>query len=387
MSILERRKLKASGLMLTAPISALAITGMVNKVMASPIGASDLLVYTSGNSTQADGNGASDLSIIDISSTTPLQTSPIQTFDVSALTGSNNASNSTTLYSNSNGSNGQLALSDNGTEVTFGGYQGANSTSELVQNIHQGAYLTANGTFSTAATYNENSNGTGNGQVRSAYTADGTNYVFADKNGVYSGGATAANNSTNLRYLAGFGGTIYGLAQGSGSSPSTSAFFTYNTANSVLTPISVPNSNFSSGTDFDLLQSGDNGSAYDTLYVASGADILKYDLVGGVLTAEGSSAAISPKVTDLVAVENGNGTVNIYYTEGNSTVEEVTDSDPWNQTIDLGSATTLYTSPAGVDLFGIETAPVAVPEPASIGLLACGLGLIARRTRRRRVEA
>jgi hypothetical protein len=372
--------------MLTAPISALAITGMVNKVMASPIGASDLLVYTSGNSTQADGNGASDLSIIDISSTTPLQTSPIQTFDVTALTGNNNASNSTTLYSNSNGSNGQLALSDNGTEVTFGGYQGANSTSELVQNIHQGAYLTANGAFGTGATYNENSNGTGNGQVRSAYSADGTNYVFADKNGLYTGGAIGANNSTNIRYASGFGGTLYALAQGSGNN-STNSFFTYNTANAVLTAITVPGGNFANGTDFDLLQSGDNGSAYDTLYVASGADILKYDLVGGVLTAEGSSAAISPKVTDLVAVENGNGTVNIYYTEGNSTVEEVTDSDPWNQTIDLGSATTLYTSPTGVDLFGIETAPVAVPEPASIGLLACGLGLIARRTRRRRVQA
>lgn len=371
--------------MLTAPISALAVAGMANKLMAAPISPSDLLVFTSGNSTVPDSTAGSDLSIIDISSTTAGQTSPIQTFDVTALTGGNNAATSTTLYANNNGSNGQLALSANGTEVTFGGYQGS-SSNELVQNIHQGAYLTANGTFGTAATYNESSSGTGNGQVRSAYTADGTNYIFADKDGVYTGGATGANNTTNVRYLSGLGGTDYALAQGSGS-PSVNSFFTVSPEGSTLTPISVPGGNFSGGTDFDLLQSGVNGAAYDTLYVADGANILKYDLLGGVLTAEGSSSAFSPKVTDLTAVENGNNTVNIYFTEGNSTVQEVTDTAAWDSPISLSSATTLYTTSSGTDLFGIETAPVAVPEPASIGLLACGLGLIARRTRRRRVEA
>ncbi len=310
------------------------------------------------------------------------------------LTGDSSSSSGTTLYSNSNGSNGQLALSDGGTEVTFGGYQGYNSSNELAQPIRQAAYLTADGTFTTAATYTESSGG----QIRSAYTPDGTNanYLFTDKVGIY--GPTGQLNTTNSRYLAGFGGIDFVSAQGSGD---TNSLFTYSggTTTAVTLPSGINTGNI---TDFDLLQSGLNGSTYDTLYIADSTAIYKYAVAysNGTpsLTAEGSFAITAAtgttgKAADLVGVETSSG-VDLYFTTTSNSndpgsLEEVVDTAAYDSafTPSSGTPTVLYNAPTGVDLFGVETTPVAVPEPASIGLLACGLGLMARRSRRRQVKA
>jgi hypothetical protein len=392
MSILERRKAKASNLLLTAPIAALAVSGFTAaKSNASAIGASDLLVYQSGTSTVADGAGGSTLTIDDFNTTSNTIS---QTWNVTNLTGNSSSSTGTTLYSNSNGSNGQLALSANGTEVSFGGYQGLNSN-ELAQTTRQAAYLTADGTFTTAATYTE----TTGGQVRSAYTPDGTNpnYLFSDKSGIY--GPTSQLNTTNVRYVAGFGGIDYALAQGNSTTPS---FYTFNTTSNTVTAVAgISNNAFGSGTDFDLLQSGTTPGVYDTLYVANGTNILKYGVsyTLGVpsLTAEGSDtisavAGTTGKIADLVGVEVGSNAVDIYFTTTSNasdpgSIEEVVDNQATGTMNASATPGLLYSAPTGVDLFGIETAPVAVPEPASIGLLACGLGLMARRSRRRQAKA
>lgn len=396
MSILERRKAKASTMLLAAPIAALAVSGFSgSSAHGAAIGSSDLLFFQAGTGNGANGTVADSLAgtpfLIDDLSTS--NNTLVQQFNITNLTGNNNASNSTTLYICNNGSNGQLALSDNGTLVTFAGYQGfnagdTNTTNELNQVTRQAGAIDANGNFTLGASYNSS----GNGQVRSAYTPDGTNYLFADKSGIFTNGASnTATNSTGLRYLAAFGGTTVGVTQGNAT---VMPFYTYNSGNSTLTGITGNNGTGSGYTNFVMLQSGNNGSAYDTIYVPNSTSIVKYDYTGGVLTYEGTdtltaAANTTGKIAAITGVEVGNNTVDLFFTttantaDPNGTVEEIVDNTGWNNSINSisgGTPSVLYTAPAGVDLFGITTAPV--PEPASASLLAlAALGMLGRRRR------
>jgi PEP-CTERM motif len=69
---------------------------------------------------------------------------------------------------------------------------------------------------------------------------------------------------------------------------------------------------------------------------------------------------------------------------GNSVLKLV-DSAGFNQTINLGTTTTLYTAPAAATVKGVEFAPVAVPEPSSFALAGLG-GLLMVRVMRKRAR-
>jgi hypothetical protein len=363
MSILERRKLKAAHLALTAPVAALAVLGVsASKSDAAAIGSGDVLVFQAGSSTtDTAGAGGSTLLIQDINPSSP--GSAAQTFNITSDEG---------VYTNSNGSNGLLDLSDNNTLLTFGGYVGTNSSNELTQTSRAAVAIDGFGNVTEPATYTESSGG----QTRAAYSPDGSTYYFGDKSGVFLGGSTSPANAANVRSLKGFGGTLYASEQNNATS---GAIYTVSSDGTTVTQLpGITGSN--KETDFVMLQSGVNGSTFDTLYIAEAASIAKYADIAGTWTAEGTITAAGT-VVGLTASELGSDTgANLVYTTSSSLFEQP-DNSAFNATASGGSSTLLYTAPTGDDLFGVSLAPV--PEPASLGILCLGaVGLLARRRRK-----
>ena len=326
MSILERRKLKAATLAISGPVAVLAVVGVsAGKSQAAAITSTDILVYQGGSSsTDIVAAGGSTLLIQELDPSLTSQT-PVQTFNIT--------NESTPLYTNANGSNGILTLSQSGTTVLFGGYLGTNATNELTQNSRAIGALDASGTYTQAATYNESSSGTGNGQVRTAYSPDGSNYYIGDKAGLYLGGSNGViSNTTNIRALHGYGSTLYASFQGNATTP---AIYTVSSDGTTLTAVSgiTGNKNL---TDFVLLSSGANGSTFDTAYLAEGTAIAKYGLISGTWTAEGTITA-SGSINGITAAELGsNSGAELYYTTttGAFSVEDTRESEQhrggWN---------------------------------------------------------
>ena len=106
--------------------------------------------------------------------------------------------------------------------------------------------------------------------------------------------------------------------------------------------------------DFYLVQSGDNGSTYDILYVLSATSntagtIAKYSLVGGSWTANGSYTTTFGGF-GLAAADAGSGEV-LYVSTGQgalaaNSVVKVADAAGYNATINVttGNNVTLYTT-------------------------------------------
>jgi hypothetical protein len=374
MSILERRKAKTADLLLAGPIAALAVTGLFNAASrGSSISSSDLLVFQAGTSTTADATTASPLILDDLSLTN--NTAPVQSWNLS-----NGAAGSDNLYTSSNGSNGQLALSNNGSIVTFGAYVGSGGAAvEDLQVQRDAVAINAAGTLSEPTSYNEPSASlSGNQQVRSAATLDGTNYVFGNKDGTYINNGASAVNGTNILEVADYGGTLY-AASNTANTSLTPGFFSVNpngTSNTVYTfSAGSGTTTFSGVTDFVLLKSGNNGSTYDTLYAAVGKKIEKFSVSGTTLTLVGTdtlagTGALGASTDGITGVEVGNTTTPIVdlflTTPGNGTtgasVEEIVDSTAYSANIGNVAAASLYTTGVAtnaVALYGISIAPTS----------------------------
>src|SRR5262249_50939326 len=158
-----------------------------------------------------------------------------------------------------------------------------------------------------------------------------------------------------------FGGTVYVLQQSSSA------------ATIVVSTISAPSggtitglpglTNDNTAVDFYMIASGNNGAAFDILYVSTTAGITKYSKVAGNWTSNGSFA-IAGGVFALAAQSNGAGEF-LYGTLGSgaiaaNTVVRYTDSAGYNAPINVNIANnvTLYTAPAGTTVKGIAFAPV-----------------------------
>lgn len=106
---------------------------------------------------------------------------------------------------------------------------------------------------------------------------------------------------------------------------------------------------------------------------------------------QGSYEPVSPTsdIGGLTATAAPGGGVVLYYTSdpavgsnAPATVDEFTDSAPFNATISPSSTTVLYTAPAnGIQFDGISFVPT-VPEPISLTLISIApLFLLRRRNR------
>jgi hypothetical protein len=353
-----------------------------------PIAAGDLLVFQVGTSTIAASSTASPLIIDEINPSLTSQTVPVQFWDISTM--------SNPLYSDNQGSVGDMTLSDGGTEVSFSGWTATNGAS--AENLVGGrgaGVLTANGSYTLASTYAGST--TAGNTTRSAYSPDGVNWYFGDKGGVYTQNSSSPlTSSSSTLSIRGYAGTTYSMEAISGTNdvgtitPSTpnGASFAYGG----LTGLPVDKN----AVDFALVASGHSGAGvYDTLYTEgdpSGVSnyIEKFTLSGGAWSLTGSTSfAKADNLAQLNAEEVGGGDVDLFVSgdpsSSNAYVDEFQDNSGYGGTLALTGSTTIYTAPTGVDLQGVTFAPVAVPEPASLG--AIGLGAVLLLAGSRRIRA
>jgi 2',3'-cyclic-nucleotide 2'-phosphodiesterase (5'-nucleotidase family) len=324
--------------------------------------------FTAGNLAivQADSSANNTTaSVIELNKTTAAQT-PSNTIAIGG-TGTNamrfSTSATSTLYA---------GRSADGSLLTF---MGANSTntSSNVNTLNPRAVVAVNaaGSYSLATTYT----GTSGQQTRSATSLDNTNWFIADQAGLYTNGATAASPSGNFRAVRSFGGVVY-----AGQASGTAAVIQVVTLSAITggTATGLPGlANNSAHQDFYLIQSGDNGSTYDVLYVMSATSntsgtIAKFSLVSGTWTANGTHATAFGGF-GIAAEDNGTGAI-LYVTSGlgalvANNVIKLTDTAGYNATIAIStpSNVTLYTAPAGKINKGIAFAPVAAATITGAG--------------------
>jgi hypothetical protein len=320
----------------------------------------------------------STFSILEVN---PVSGSVIHTFPISA-TGPN------ALRTSSAATTGRMSDSGDGTLVCFTGFEtqdGSLVTTPDVTYVNpRGAgTLDAGGNFTLQASYTGDGTVSQN-QTRSATSVDNQTWWMGDKGGIYTNDATLpviTVSGNNVRSMKAFGGTVYFLQQASGKV--------------IQTPISYidPSSLFpvtlagfmaeSNDLDFYMVQSGANGSTYDTLYYIDGTaatggsspgGIFKYYYTGVPDNGAGSpvwaQASGSPTVgaqysgDGLCARTNAAGGIDLYFTtgtggdNGNSLVT-VHDSGTTN-VLNLSSATTIYTVASTATLKGVAFAPIAL---------------------------
>lgn len=353
---------------LSAACAAGLIASGAQQASAAPVLPGDLVVFQQGNSTTAASTAGTPINLVEVNPVTGLA---VQTFQP------------TGLFTDSSGSEGDLSLSAGGSLLTFSGFTTSSSSTETSVTTRGAGTLDALGNLSgPATTY---SNATTKTQPRGAYTGDGTNFYMTDKSGIYynyTGSPTSPSsplNATNVRSIKNFGGATYVLQATTGApivstvSPNSP---TSSTSTVTLTGLAGLSTGDANAVDFTLVSSGNNGTAYDTLYYTNTAGIEKYALVSGSWTAEGTITATG--LSGITARTDPLGGFDLYVA-GTTTLEEITDSAAYNATANGGTPTTLYTAPNSGDILrGVSFAPVALPEPGSVGLLLLGAGFFVR---------
>jgi len=321
--------------------------------------------FTAGNIAvfQADYavSNNTPFSILELSSSTASQPSPVQIISINGTNGSD-----ALRTSGSAGTTGYLSDSDDRTLLVFGAHNTA-SGSGNINTVLPRAIGTLNNSaiFNKAATYT----GVSGQQVRGATTIDNSLMYIGDQNGIYTNGSGTLV-SANCRAVKSFGGTLYLLQQ------SSAAVVVVSTVSASGTTITgLPGlTNDSAGLDFYLISSGSNGASYDVLYLMTGTSatvgtIKKYSLVSGIWTANGTFSTGFGGF-GIIAATNGGGGAVLYATTGNGTTAanrlmQLTDTAGYNATLNINAASnvTLYTAVAGTTMKGVAFAPVGGCTP------------------------
>jgi hypothetical protein len=357
---------------LAGAVLSLTGAGSVDPAFGAVINPNDLMVFQQATT----GNAGVNIQMLEVTPSGTL----VQTLTDNAL------------YTDNSGSEGDLSFapgSSGGTVVAFTGFTSTGATETNVAGRGVGI-LDVNGNFAQSATYSNSATGS---QTRGAYSADLNNWYMTDKSGIYyNGGTTALTGSANTRSIKSFGGTTYilqataGISVVSSLSPSSpSPGITSITSTSLPWSGGANSVSDANAVDFAMLASGQNGSTIDTLYYTDNTGVLKYGLVGGAWTAEGSDTALGTHLSNITAKLDPVSGVDLYLTSDTSSgpgvLEEVTDSAAYNATMNASAANTLYTAGTGDLLRGVSFAPTGVPEPASLGVLALSGGLLLLRRR------
>jgi hypothetical protein len=371
----------------------------------------DLVVLRGGSAAEGaiTGTGTTDAFLDEYSlssSSTPSAATYAGTLDVpSSTSGSNNP---LTITSGGGSHEGQLLLSANGADLTFGGYDNAPDTgsggagvSDVVAGeVGQNASTMNTSTLLPAAT------------IRAVSSIDGNEFFISDEEGTNAGleyvssvGATsqtAINANWDTRSSVILGGTD--LVIGTGSS-SLGGHGVWQIGSASTLPTSATTSDteiINNTTDADSMSftnlptsAGFSGSyeGFNTLYTVgggSGAASInkyaynstagKYNLVNSVTPSGGAGTlvlglAIRPDPNTANAVD-------LFYSEQGGVFEIIDNSGTEGGTMS-STSTEVVTASSDEFIDGIAFAPTAVPEPTSLCLLAMGAGGLLIRRRKR----
>lgn len=278
---------------------------------------------------------------------------------------------STPLRFSDSGTSSYLSDSNDGTLLVMTGYATTDSTDGDLSTGPDGGLDPLSdrtvATLNNAVTLNPDATsytGISGNQTRSATTVDDVNYYITDKGGVYTnGGATTGNGSTlNTGQARTFGGTVY--------ISSTRTAAQGNPGGAVDVAGALPGSTLTGMTgvpvdanivDFYLVQSGNNGSTYDTLYTADAGTIYKFSSptgASGTWTARGTYTGVSG-IEGMIATPSGTGSVNLYVTTGTSVIA-MTDTAAYTSNISVTTANnvTLFTTSSSTPVKSIAFAPI-----------------------------
>ena len=308
-------------------------------------------------------------SVIEIKPSAARQTTPVSITPISA-TGTNG------LRLASTGSCGKLALSDDGTLISFVGFQDDSSATLDETFVLNRAVGTLNYTNQFNLPFSYVSTSLGGSQGRSCASLDNYNWIANDKAGLYYGNSNAvvaapnlnANNNVVVRT---FGGIPYVETQKTvGGSPIPVVYSldpidpTITVGNNLTTdPIAV---------DFYMI-STNGGTTYDILYVldqvsSTSGIIKKYSWVPDGTQISGYGWAANGSFTNgnggetLFATTNGVGGVYLYYTTGGggtagNSVIRLTDNAGYNTPMSITSSNVIYTAAATASIKGLTFVP------------------------------
>lgn len=265
-----------------------------------------------------------------------------------------------------------LSNSDDGSLLIFTAADTTNTTVDA-SSVYKRAVGTYNalGAFNLVTTY-QGLGGAALSKIRSATSVDNSTFYIGDKSGFYSNGTTSPSPTTNILSTRSFGGTVYALT----ASSTALAVGTISAATGgTYTTLSTAIHSSGKSNDFYMLSSGNNGSAYDILYILDNSTnglISKYSLVGAVWTANG---AYTTTINGwAIAAQNNGSSANLYVTSGvgtttNNSVVKLVDAAGYNSNIAITTANNviLYTATGGALIKGIAFAPAcAAPAITSV---------------------
>ena len=301
---------------------------------------------------------------------TPIQTILIDGTGVNAIRVSGSATS--TMYTSS---------SKDGSLFTFTGVN-LDQPSGNANTLNPRAVVTLNqlGQIAIPATYSANATGQ---QTRGATTKDNVNWYFADQSGLYMNNATAPSPTGNFRSIRAFGDSVYVFRSTNTTTP-VSTLSNY-VGGIVSTLPGLPNGN-SNMTDFYMVQSGNNGSTYDVLFITEATSnsvgtVYKYSLVDGLWVANGTYTTNFGGF-GLAAEKNETSGFNLYITSGSgaqvsNSLFKITDLAGYNEAIniDAQNIVTLFTLTSKI-LKGVGFAPKQVPTFDAVNPVCQGTDIV-----------
>jgi hypothetical protein len=353
MTLLNLRSLVAK-----PAITSLVLTGFL--AMAGS-GHAPAASFAAGNLVVAVAQGTGNNTTVNMQEFTP--TGSISGLNNIAISGSGT---NAFRISGSAGTSGYLSLSADRTLMTMPGGNNTN-TSSNENTLNPRDVLTLNSATTTNFTATYTASVTGN-QERSATTIDNSNYYIIDQGGLYTNGGTTPSTSTNYLSTRFFGGQVYVLsAKTTNSSMFTIPSLTASSFNTLPGNVAAD----VDASDFYLISSGNNGTAYDILYVLSGAPssagngLTKYSLVNGTWVSNGTDTNSSVKSGfAMAAASNGSGGVVFYMVinagVAGNTIIKFTDAAGYNTSINDSTPTTILTASSSNIYKGISFAPLPV---------------------------